>query len=88
VNQEEQSRLLRDLKAQRAAIDTAIAAIERLQVSDAPAPPPIRRGRKFMPPAERRQVSERMKKYWETRRAAGNEKGQFGKSHEPAPEQP
>ena len=76
MNQEEQSRLLRDLKAQRAAIDTAIAAIERLQVSDAPAPPSIRRGRKFMPPAERRQVSERMKKYWQDRHAAGDGKGQ------------
>ena len=59
------------LRARRADLDSAIAALERLQYSRtaAPATPEkSRRGRKSMGAAERLEVSARMKKYWSARK--------------------
>jgi hypothetical protein len=61
---------LRLLKIEKERLERAIALLEELQ-GDGGNPPqvmPSRRGRKSMPPDERREVSERMKKYWESRR--------------------
>jgi len=63
---------IQQLKREKEKIERAIAQLEELQASldSAGVHPPLyqRRGRKWMGPEERRQVSERMKKYWETRR--------------------
>lgn len=71
-------RALELLLAERARIDAAIASLERLATSPAAALDSRRRGRKSMGAAERRQVSERMRKYWSDRRAtaAGAKHGQ------------
>jgi hypothetical protein len=69
-------RALRDLYAEKEKLERAIASLEELQRassgnSDAPGMPVAgskRRGRKFMSPDERREVSERMKRYWANRR--------------------
>jgi hypothetical protein len=49
-----------------------IASLEELQRSAGPLPALAqsvkRRGRKFMDPKERQEVSDRMKKYWAARR--------------------
>jgi hypothetical protein len=56
------------LYAQKDKLERVIAVLEELQ-STAPAPQAVkRRGRKSMPPEERAEVSERMKKYWASRR--------------------
>jgi hypothetical protein len=52
-------------------LDKVIAALE--QLDEVPFPMPTishRRGRKFMSPQERRQVSERMRRYWAERKSA------------------
>lgn len=55
-----------ELYVQRAKLIAAIAHLEALAGSrDVP---PSRRGRKSMGEAERREVSERMKRYWARRR--------------------
>ena len=59
--------LLHDLRAQRDQLKAIIAELEALQ---ADAPSTKRRGRKFMTAAERQQVSERMRRYWASRRRA------------------
>jgi hypothetical protein len=61
---------IRQLKMERDRVKSAIAALEEFLASghsDA-ADLPKRRGRKQMPPQERKEVSERMKKYWADRR--------------------
>jgi hypothetical protein len=65
------AKLLNDLRAEREKIDRAIASLEAIFESEGkplPSPPAERRGRKSMDQAERQQVSERMKRYWEKRR--------------------
>jgi hypothetical protein len=61
---------LRLLKIEKERLERTIALLEELQDGGAhPAEIKLnRRGRKSMPPDERREVSERMKKYWESRR--------------------
>lgn len=63
---------IQELYEEKARLERVIASLEELQRagSDAPAPPPVasRRGRKSMTPAERQEVSERMKNYWAGRR--------------------
>ena len=61
---------IQELRAERARIDAVIANLEALTQSGDGAAPTVhaRRGRKFMGAAERREVSERMKKYWASRR--------------------
>ena len=65
---------LRALYLERARIDQVIAALEDLRQHDNGIPAEHRakrRGRKFMSAEERKAVSERMKRYWSTRHAAG-----------------
>jgi hypothetical protein len=60
---------LRELYEEKRRLDLAIASLEaRLQVGKRN-PAGKRRGRKSMSDEERRQVSLRMMKYWEDRRA-------------------
>jgi hypothetical protein len=57
------------LKIERDKVVRAIAALEEyLLTGGDPAQLPKRRGRKSMPPEERAEVSERMRKYWAKRR--------------------
>ena len=64
-------RLIQKLQIERTKLDEIIVSLQQLQQAASVAkekPVKKRRGRKFMDPEERRQVSERMKKYWEGRR--------------------
>jgi hypothetical protein len=66
---------IQDLYAEKEKLERVIASLEELQRSSGPLPDlpkPKRRGRKSMSAEERQEVSERMKKYWETRRQAGD----------------
>jgi hypothetical protein len=68
---------IQDLYAEKEKLERVIASLEELQRS-AGAPPLLpkpaqRRGRKSMNTQERREVSERMRKYWAGRR---NKKGE------------
>jgi hypothetical protein len=63
---------IRDLYAEKERLERVIASLEELQQKAVPvqetATARSRRGRKSMSPTERQEVSERMKKYWATRR--------------------
>jgi hypothetical protein len=62
---------LQDLYEEKERIDNAIATLEALYRSfsgDAPLGEPARRGRKSMGSKERNAVSERMRRYWASRR--------------------
>jgi hypothetical protein len=64
------SKTIADLYAEKTRLDRVIASLE--QLGDDPLPVSIsthRRGRKFMSPNERREVSERMRRYWADRKA-------------------
>jgi len=63
--------LLEKLRAERAKLDDIIASLEGLDATMAEARKVVRkkRGRKSMDEAGRKEVSERMKKYWASRRA-------------------
>lgn len=71
---------IRDLYAEKERLERVIASLEELQRSASEMPTTLpgrkRRGRKSMDPAERQEVSARMKKYWADRRD--------GKVHPPA----
>jgi hypothetical protein len=58
------------LYAQKEKLERVIALLEELQRTTPSESPPSgnRRGRKSMPAEERAEVSERMKKYWASRR--------------------
>ncbi len=58
---------IQELTAQKKALDAAITTLEAL-IEGAAAPSKGRRGRKFMSEEERHIVSERMRKYWASRR--------------------
>ncbi len=67
---------IRELSEERRRLDAAIASLEELLRTKAGTrslnlddPTKKRRGRKSMPADERRNVSERMKKYWAQRRS-------------------
>ncbi|MGA2132834.1 MAG: hypothetical protein ABSH50_11115 [Bryobacteraceae bacterium] len=65
------SKTLSELYEEKIRLDKVIASLE--QLAENPLSIPVsasRRGRKFMSPQERRQVSERMRKYWAERKAA------------------
>jgi hypothetical protein len=65
------SNTIAELYEEKARLDKVIASLEQLAADAAPLRfIPQRRGRKFMSPQERRQVSERMRKYWAGRKAA------------------
>ena len=63
---------IQQLYAEKERLERVIASLEDLQRSTGPLPDLTqtvkRRGRKFMDPKERQDVSERMKKYWASRR--------------------
>ena len=63
---------IQDLYAEKEKLERVIASLEELQRNAGPFPvlpkPARRRGRKSMNPAERQEVSERMRKYWANRR--------------------
>ncbi len=65
-------KVILDLYAEKEKLERVIASLEELQRSAGPVPglpkAASSRGRKFMGSTERKEVSERMKKYWETRR--------------------
>ena len=64
---------IRELRAQHARLVAAIAELEALAGSrDGAQPTHLRRGRKSMGEAERREVSERMKRYWANRKVRGD----------------
>ncbi len=64
----ELNKYIRQLIEEKERLDTVIATLERLLAENAELTPKSRRGRKNMNPAERREVSRRMKEYWEKRR--------------------
>ncbi len=77
------SNILEQLYAEKTRIEYEIAALERLASFRSGAQPPLngdplrphrRRGRSSMGDAERRQVAERMKRYWAVRRSQQAEK--------------
>jgi len=63
---------IQDLYAEKEKLERVIASLEELQRAAEAATPSAegrkRRGRKSMGSKERQEVSERMKKYWESRR--------------------
>jgi hypothetical protein len=65
---------IQNLYAEKEKLEHVIASLEELQRTSGTVPtaPPggKRRGRKSMNAKERKEVSERMKKYWESRRAS------------------
>jgi hypothetical protein len=68
---------IQDLYAEKEKLERVIASLEELQRSSENLPdvprPVKRRGRKSMGAKERQEVSERMKKYWESRRQQDDE---------------
>lgn len=65
--------VLAELAAERKKIDQLIQALESLQdgrARESKPGPASRRGRKYMSPEERQEVSRRMQRYWEGRRMA------------------
>jgi len=67
------NKTLRELHAEKNRIDAAISSLERRLKTAGQSSVRKRRGRKTMSAAERRQVSERMSRYWEARRAQSRE---------------
>jgi hypothetical protein len=66
-------KMIRELQAEREALERAISSLEQLQNSETGIVLPesrSRRGRKSMGAEEREEVSARMKKYWAQRRSA------------------
>ena len=65
---------IRELVEEKKRLDRLIAALEAVNNGDSHAAlegVTSRRGRKAMSEAERREVSDRMKRYWANRRSAG-----------------
>jgi hypothetical protein len=68
-------RVLTDLRAERDRLNEIIVTLERLQgVVRHDETQPKRRGRKSMDQMARQEVSERMKRYWNRRRAGSDTK--------------
>jgi hypothetical protein len=67
---------IQDLYAEKEKLERVIASLEELQLSTGVVPEMPRaggrRGRKSMSESERQEVSERMKRYWESRRKRAN----------------
>ena len=63
-------RIIRELVDERDKLDRIITSIEQMILSGETSEPALkRRGRKSMDSAARKQVSERMKRYWAKRRS-------------------
>ena len=78
---------IQDLYAEKEKLERVIASLEELQrtAGELPELPRVgkRRGRKSMNAKERQEVSERMKRYWESRRhRGGGESAAGGQSSE------
>ncbi len=79
---------IRELYEEKRRLEHAIASLEDLLKSGAGSGPGTaggagprgRRGRKSMPPEERRKVSERMKRYWAQRRTGNARNARKGHS--------
>jgi hypothetical protein len=64
------AKTIEELRREKQKLDRVIASLEELQAAVTVAPlQKKRRGRKSMGAEERREVSERMKKYWAARLA-------------------
>lgn len=63
-------KLIAELNAEIERIKATVACLEQLRGSSSVATNGSRRGRKSMGAEERRDVSERMRKYWANRRRA------------------
>ena len=67
---------IQDLYAEKEKLERVIASLEELQRTAGSVPvlpkPVKRRGRKSMDTTERQEVSERMRKYWASRRVANS----------------
>ncbi len=64
-------KIIRELVEERNKLDRIITSLEQIiESGDDPGFPPKRRGRKSMDAAARKQVSERMKRYWAGKRGA------------------
>lgn len=61
-------KIIQELYEERDRIDRVIKSIEALGGDQELVFEPKRRGRKTMSQEERRQISQRMRKYWENRR--------------------
>ena len=68
---------IQDLYAEKEKLERVIASLEELQRTAGSVPvlpkPSKRRGRKSMDSSERQEVSERMRKYWASRRQEKNQ---------------
>jgi hypothetical protein len=65
------NKAIRELYEEKKRLDRVIASLEEMQRTAAVPGLPLpekRRGRKSMDPQARQEVSERMKRYWDTRR--------------------
>ena len=75
-------RAIQDLYAEKEKLERVIASLEELQRTAGNFPvlpkPVKRRGRKSMNPSERQEVSERMRKYWASRRPPKQEEPSGG----------
>ena len=75
---------IQDLYAEKEKLERVIASLEELQRTAGSVPllpkPAKRRGRKSMNEAERQEVSERMRKYWASRRQSKHEPSGAGGS--------
>ena len=71
-------KVIQDLYAEKEKLERVIASLEELQKTGGVLPSAhqaaSRRGRKSMSSGERKEVSQRMKKYWESRRQGKDEK--------------
>jgi hypothetical protein len=69
--------LIQSLNEEKQAIANAIQVLEELHACRKNQPRELTRdprGRKFLTPEDRQEVSERMKRYWANRRAAKSDK--------------
>lgn len=70
------NKYIRELLRERDRLDEAITTLERLIEEHPALASTRRRGRKSMNPAERREVSKRMRTYWEKRRKESRKSGE------------
>jgi hypothetical protein len=64
------SKTIAELYQEKTRLDRVILSLEQLGVDSLPVSITVtRRGRKFMSPEERQEVSERMRRYWAERKA-------------------
>jgi hypothetical protein len=75
-------RLIRELSDMKKHFDRTIAALEGLAGTLDIKPVKSRRGRKSMDARERREVSERMKRYWAGRRAEEKHEREIKSAHD------